>query len=71
MNKRFVVYTLGRILVIESALMLLPFLVGLIYGEKALGGSLLPPYRPPLRALVYAIRSENATKHSSRERASP
>lgn len=35
MNKRFVVYTLGRILVIESALMLLPFLVGLIYGEKS------------------------------------
>lgn len=35
MNKRFVFYTLGRILVIESVLMLLPFLVGLIYGEKS------------------------------------
>ncbi len=35
MNKKFVFYTLGRILIIESALMLLPLLVGLIYGEKS------------------------------------
>ncbi len=33
MNKRFVFYTLGRILVIESVLLLLPFVVGLIYSE--------------------------------------
>ncbi len=35
MNKRFVFYMLGRILIIESALILLPFAVGLIYGEAA------------------------------------
>ncbi len=35
MNKRFVFYTLGRILIIETALMLLPFVVGLVYGEDS------------------------------------
>ncbi len=35
MNKKFVFYMLGRILTIESALMLLPFIVGLIYGENS------------------------------------
>lgn len=33
MNKRFVFYMLGRILVIEAVLMLLPFVTGLIYSE--------------------------------------
>ena len=35
MNKRFVFYMLGRILTIESTFILLPFAVGLIYGESA------------------------------------
>lgn len=35
MNKRFVFYMLGRILVIEAVLMLLPFVVGLIYSEAS------------------------------------
>ena len=33
MNKRFVFYMLGRILVIEAVLMLLPFAAGLVYSE--------------------------------------
>lgn len=35
MNKKYVFYMLGRILTIESALILLPFAVGIIYGETA------------------------------------
>ena len=35
MNKRFVFYTLGRILIIESVLLLFPFVTGLIYLEKS------------------------------------
>ena len=35
MNKRFVFYMLGRILVIEAVLMLLPFVAGLVYSEAS------------------------------------
>ena len=34
MNKKMIIYTLGKILEIEAALLLIPFGVGLIYGES-------------------------------------
>ena len=35
MNRRMIFYTVGRIAIVESALMLLPALVSLIYLEKS------------------------------------
>ena len=34
MNRRMVVYTVGMIVLLEAALMLLPLLVALIYGDS-------------------------------------
>ena len=36
MNFRMITYVLGRILLTESALMALPLVTGLLYGESAL-----------------------------------
>ena len=65
MNRKMIVYTLGQILKMEGFLMLLPFLTGLIYQEKAgfyyLGVSVLcviigyiMSYRRPKNKAIYA-----------------
>ncbi|CVH74854.1 Trk system potassium uptake protein TrkG [Clostridiales bacterium CHKCI006] len=65
MNKKMILYTLGKMMFVEGLLMLLPFITGLIYHEKegfcylavgafvAAGGALLS-YRKPQRQQIHA-----------------
>ena len=65
MNKKMILYTLGKMMFVEGLLMLLPFITGLIYREKegfcyltvgafvAASGALLS-YRKPQRQQIHA-----------------
>ena len=65
MNKKMILYTLGKMMFVEGLLMLLPFITGLIYREKegfcylavgafvAASGALLS-YRKPPRQQIHA-----------------
>ena len=64
MNNRMIRYVIGRILLVEAALLLLPMLVALIYGERAMpflipillltGLGLLLGLRTPARTELFA-----------------
>lgn len=66
MNKKMIVYTLGRMLMLEGIMLGLPFMVGLIYQEKEvalifgevalvlLGIGYLLSYKRPLKTKIHA-----------------
>ena len=67
MNRRMIAYVLGRILLAEAAMMLLPLLVGIVYREDALHLFLLPMLLLLFAGLIMGLKKPLSTAIYARE----
>lgn len=61
MNRRMIAFILGRVLLVEAALMLPSVLVGLIYGERAVVSFIAPILLLALTGLLFSLRRPDDT----------